>query len=264
MKKAKDLAKRLLEEGKVAGVLGLREVAGHVVPYLFRHPQEVEQMCWGDRDRPGQARYPLPQVVTRIARAHPQETFAVVVRGCEERALRELFKWEQLDPQRIVLIGIGCPEELARACGCEKPFPDCLVDGPRSQAEGTATPPLARLEQMDREERLRFWQGELSRCIKCFGCRNVCPLCFCRECALEDPELVERGELPPEVPLFHLVRAVHMAGRCVDCGLCEEACPADIPLRSLYKEVNRIVAEEFGYRPGVSEQRSPFNLVEVR
>jgi len=252
----------LLQEGKVRGVLALKEIGGQVVPYLFRDPQELEWMCWGDVRRPGDARYPLPQVLLHLARAHPGETFAVVVRGCEERALRELFKWEQLDPERVIPIGIGCPDELAQACECAKPFPDCLVDGPRGKE--VAPQAVAALEKMGQEERLRFWQKELARCVKCFGCRNICPLCFCRECTLEDPALVETGDIPPVVPLFHLVRAVHMAGRCVDCGLCEEACPADIPLRTLYKKVAQIVEEEFGYRPGLSEGRSPFNVIEVR
>jgi Na+-translocating ferredoxin:NAD+ oxidoreductase RnfC subunit len=52
-----------------------------------------------------------------------------------------------------------------------------------------------------------------------------------------------------------------MAGRCVDCGLCEEACPADIPLRLLYRKVNEIVTELFDYRTGVSSDQSPFQVL---
>jgi ferredoxin len=78
---------------------------------------------------------------------------------------------------------------------------------------------------------------------------------------LQHSELVTVEKLPPDTS-FHLVRAVHMGGRCVDCGLCEEVCPARIPLRSLYKEVNRVVAEIFDYRPGADNNgRSPFTLL---
>jgi formate hydrogenlyase subunit 6/NADH:ubiquinone oxidoreductase subunit I len=38
-----------------------------------------------------------------------------------------------------------------------------------------------------------------------------------------------------------------MVGYCVYCGLCEEACPADIPLKTIYKMVANVVNEQQGY-----------------
>jgi Fe-S oxidoreductase len=56
-----------------------------------------------------------------------------------------------------------------------------------------------------------------------------------------------------------------MVGRCIDCGLCEEACPADIPIRTLYKKVAEIVSKEFGYKTGFNvDEKSPFNIIEVK
>ena len=52
-----------------------------------------------------------------------------------------------------------------------------------------------------------------------------------------------------------------MAGRCIDCGLCEDACPSNIPLRLLYREVNEIVSDIFDYRPGEGLEQSPFNII---
>jgi ferredoxin len=72
---------------------------------------------------------------------------------------------------------------------------------------------------------------------------------------------VEPGTLPVEIPIFHLIRATHMAGRCIGCGLCEDACPSHIPLRLLYREVNKIVATVFDYSPGCSMEKSPFNII---
>jgi Fe-S oxidoreductase len=47
--------------------------------------------------------------------------------------------------------------------------------------------------------------------------------------------------------------------------LCEEACPADIPLRTLYKKVGEIISKEFGYKTGFSvDEKSPFNIIEVK
>lgn len=261
--KIKEHIEKWLAEKKAKGFLGLREENGHIMPHLFCDPRELDYLSLGDKEKPGDARYPLNQLLIRLAMQYPEETFAILVRGCDERGLKELFKWKQLREEKIIPIGLGCPTELAKACECEKPFPDCLVDGP--QGEKADSQKVARIEEMDLEERLQFWEVEFNRCIKCLGCRNVCPMCFCNECTLEEANLIDSGEIPPANPTFHLTRAIHMIGRCIDCGLCEEACPSDIPLRTLYKKVAEIVSKEFGYKTGFSvDEKSPFHIVEVK
>jgi len=259
----KNTVQQLLAEGKIKGFLGLKEENGHILPHLFTDPKELDHLSLGDRERPGDTRYPLNQILIQLAMEYPDETFAILVRGCDERGLKELFKWKQLSEERVIPVGIGCPEELARACECEKPYPDSLVDGPRGESVGSQR--VVHIDAMDLKARLQFWEREFNRCIKCFGCRNVCPMCFCKECTLEEANLIDTGEIPPANPTFHLVRALHMVGRCIDCGLCEEACPADIPLRTLYKKVADIVSEEFGYKTGFStDEKSPLNMIEVK
>ena len=93
------------------------------------------------------------------------------------------------------------------------------------------------------------------------GCRNVCPMCFCNDCALDNPDLVGPESKPPEIPIFHLIRAIDMADRCVDCGMCEAICPAEIPLRQLYRQARQVVKDAFGYEPGVSEEKSPIEML---
>ena len=259
--KIKEYVSELFASGSIKGFLGLREENGHIMPHLFCSPQELDHLSLGDRVKSGDARYPLNQLLIQLAARYPEEIFAVLVRGCDERGLKELFKWKQLRTEKVIPIGLGCPDELARACECDKPFPDSLVDG--TQGKKAESLKVARIDGLDLEGRLAFWMAEFNRCIKCFGCRTVCPMCFCNECSLAEEGLVGTGEVPPDNPTFHLARAVHMVGRCIDCGLCEEACPADIPLRTLYKKVTDIVSEEFGYRTGyTSAEKSPFHIIE--
>jgi Na+-translocating ferredoxin:NAD+ oxidoreductase RnfC subunit len=123
---------------------------------------------------------------------------------------------------------------------------------------------VAKIETLSAQDRFQYWMSQFDKCVKCYGCRNICPMCFCNECSLEESELIQKAVLPTENPIFHLTRAVHMVGRCIDCGLCEEACPADIPLRTLYKKVAELIADETGYRPGEdADEKCPFNVYGV-
>jgi formate dehydrogenase subunit beta len=255
--------KKLLEEGQIQGFLGLREDNGFVRPYLFKNPDEMGEMSLGDFKKAGDVRYPLNKTLIKLAQAYPEATFAVLVRGCDARGLVELFKWKQLQAEKVIPIGIACPAELALACECRQPYPDdCLVGEKQPGIEVQES--VKNVDDMSTGERFRYWMEHFERCVKCYGCRNVCPMCFCKECALEETDLVQTAILPTENPIFHLTRAVHMAGRCIDCGLCEEACPADIPLRALYKKVADILAGDTGYRPGYQpDQKSPLNLIDT-
>ena len=265
----KKSVRQLLEQSRVRGFIGLIEETGQIRPYLFTHVDELERLSIGEVKSPvgdsgnechGFRRYPLNQVLIRLAKAFPEETFSVFVRGCDERGLNEIFKWNQLHPDRVIPIGISCPPDLAEYCECAKPYPDALVAGER--VEGFTNKSVEQIRQLGLSERLQYWTSAFDRCIKCYGCRDVCPMCFCNECSLEDDQLMHKLDLPPRNPIFHLTRAVHMAGRCIDCGLCSEACPAHIPLRTLYKEVEEILEEQFGYKTGYSrEDRSPLNLL---
>ena len=58
--------------------------------------------------------------------------------------------------------------------------------------------------------------------------------------------------------IFQVVRSIHVAGRCTDCGECERACPMNIQLRSLTKKVNEIVGELFHYQAGMDKEAAPF------
>lgn len=251
-----ELIEEKLRDG-VDGFLCVVEEEGTEMPVLIVNPGSPEISKVVVRSR----RFPLAAVISRLQSEYPGKRFAVLVRGCDERALVELSKMERVDLERLEMVGLACSGEEAEKCACPRPYPTQVDLGERSEGTGGGGLPVEP-EAVDPAERMRFWAEHFSRCIKCYGCRNICPMCFCKECALENPDLVEPGSIPPEFPSFHLVRAVDMAGRCIDCGLCEEACPAEIPLRGLYRRLLEVVEEKLGYRPGMDrEARNPLGCL---
>jgi formate dehydrogenase subunit beta len=238
--------RKLLEEGKVAGYLGYKLVEGHPLPYLFT-PDNLEELDQAIVT-PGNARYPLDKLLQVLAVRYPESVFAIQVRGCDERGLNELYKWGQLDTEKVELVGIACPQEQADYCECPGPWASVIDYGEKCEPV-LKSQRVNRIEELPLQGAFQEWLDHFARCVKCYGCRDVCPMCFCKECSLEHPELMSTGKVPPDT-IFQLVRAIHMAGRCIDCGLCEEACPADIPLRVLYKKGNALVKELFEYDTG--------------
>ena len=121
---------------------------------------------------------------------------------------------------------------------------------------------VERLEAMPPDERYAFWQGELSRCIRCNACRNVCPACTCEKCVFDNPESGVENKAAAnsfEEKLFHVIRAFHVAGRCTDCGECSRVCPQNIPLhllnRKFISDINRLYGD---YQAGETDNgRSP-------
>ena len=237
------------------GVVALRRTTGGTAPYLFREGDDLSQLVLAPR-------YPLASVVSLLQKRYPEARFGIVARGCDARALVEMAKREQVDPDRLYLLGVACTAEEAQECYCADPAPDA-DPWPQAMVIGTpvqGAPPnpiVAEYEGMSLEERREFWRQQFLKCIKCYGCRDICPECFCESCALEDPLWVERGVLAPPFPMFHLIRAMHMASRCVACRQCELVCPAHIPLTILYDLIRRDVGDLLGYVPGADIAAQP-------
>jgi len=121
---------------------------------------------------------------------------------------------------------------------------------------------FASLREMSTEEKFSYWLGEFSRCIKCYGCRNACPICYCKDCILEaDRGIVAPGEIPPDV-IFPMIRSVHVMDSCVNCGQCEDVCPMDLPLARLILMLNRELGNIFKNEPGM-DVNAPIPLKSV-
>ena len=109
---------------------------------------------------------------------------------------------------------------------------------------------IEKIEAMSPEEKFAFFQKELSKCIRCNACRNVCPACSCRKCVFDSTKFdsAQKANVDSfEEKMFHIIRAFHVAGRCTDCGECSRVCPQGIPLhlfnRKFIKDINEFYGE---------------------
>ena len=113
---------------------------------------------------------------------------------------------------------------------------------------------VAAIEAMTPDERFAFWQNELSRCIRCNACRNVCPACTCEKCVFDNPASgLENKAVSDsfEEKMFHIIRAFHVVGRCTDCGECSRVCPQQIPLHLLNRKFIKDIDSFYGeYQAG--------------
>lgn len=121
---------------------------------------------------------------------------------------------------------------------------------------------VTELEAMTPDERFAFWRSELSKCIRCNACRNVCPACSCVKCVFDNPNTGVQNKAAAddfEENMFHIIRAFHVAGRCTDCGECSRVCPQGIPLHLLNRKFIKDINELYGdYQAGEAVgQRHP-------
>lgn len=243
---------------QVDGVIALKKGPSAIVaPYLFVKDaaDDLQNLAVWPKE-------PVPDTLKMIQRAHPEARLAIVVRGCEERGLVEMFKHSQVDLNKVTLIGLACTAEEAGICRCTKPAPihAKIVVGER--VEGSTDRLTDDFAVKSLEEKLAFWKQEYTHCIKCYGCRNICPQCFCNVCTLEDEKWVETGRLPmPQPSMYHLIRSMHMTAKCVACRECEETCPAGIPLSIQFRLIARDVKAMYGYETGENLDQQPPQLL---
>ncbi|MCF8382389.1 MAG: 4Fe-4S dicluster domain-containing protein [Chlorobium sp.] len=177
------------------------------------------------------------------------------------RSVNILAAESQLDPLQIVIIGFNVENgSLAALQGSGVNDFSSLIS---TLKESRSTPEeqalIEKIEGMTPEERFAFWQAEFSKCIKCYACRQVCPMCYCKRCIVDNnqPQWVHTSSHTLGNFEWNLVRAFHLSGRCVECGGCDRACPVNIPLRLINRRMAQEVLDAFDHFSGMSHTQEP-------
>jgi formate dehydrogenase (coenzyme F420) beta subunit len=265
-------AVKLLEAGSVAAVIGYLpgRRKGTASPAVVTDADQAAKLIFSPACVNNLSLY-LTKAKKGILK---KGRIAVVAKGCDIRALAGLMGESQIKRDDVVLIGVACAGVYAADADCTLPLSEaniarkcreCAVHQPQGADIVAGTLPslpdltpveaneLARIEAMTQAERWAFWKEHFSRCIRCMACRQVCPFCYCEQCLCDKnrPQAVESSPRPAGNMAWHLVRAMHLAGRCGGCSECERACPMDIPLNLLNRRMARELKELYDYEAGM-------------
>jgi ferredoxin len=235
-----------------------------MVPAFVTRPEDAPTLGWSDRC------YNDLSVYVPSARRQWGK-IAVTVKRCDAAAAVGLLRENQSSRDDVTLIGVSCPGvwqdgALALKCyachGEVSPACDWTVtpqgiqsgaiesDAKRPVAADPRDALVAHLETMPVDQRAAYWLGEFDRCIRCYACRAVCPLCYCQVCVADKnrPQWVPTSIDARGNTVWNITRAFHLVGRCVGCDECARVCPADIRLDLLNHRLSVEVATRFGPR----------------
>jgi ferredoxin len=251
-------ARELLESKAAAVVIGYGEGSGGKTRAVFiREPGKAAELVFDDRCVQNLAVYLVKNEVKSLGKA------AIVAKPSTLRTILQLASENQLADGLVVALAVnnGQVVDLTSFHAIEEYLTSAVpaAEGPGKarglSAEDRAA--VAKIEAMTREQRWQFWVNEFSRCMKCYACRAACPMCYCTRCVIE----ANQPQWIPVAPTgignleWHVVRAMHLAGRCLNCGYCAEACPVGIRLNLLTQTLTDEIGADFGAEAGFSAKR---------
>jgi len=180
----------------------------------------------------------------------------------------------RLNGDKVVVAGLTNMGEAALTA-LELPLEDKEIERKEEKAR-IAEEAKKNEEALPKISSIEELEAFLQDCIVCKNCRDVCPVCYCKECFFDQPlgnpasgDLLNLAELrgaigvPANQLFYHLTRVYHVSTTCVGCGACADACPKEIPLTRYYPVIARKVQEVFEYEPGKDvEEPLPFVVYE--
>lgn len=242
-------AKELLETGRAGVVIGYEHgPTGTARPCFVTDPLKAGKLVYDAGCVQNLAVYLTKPEVRKLGKMAVFATLPVM------RSIMMLVSEQQLTAGDVVVVGISSDGSLMD-------IDDLSVMKGIIEKSDLGNPSgdkelIARLEKMGPEERLDWWQKELSKCIKCYACRQACPMCYCTRCAVEvnQPQWIPVGSGDYGNFEWHILRAMHLAGRCISCGECGRACPMGIRCHLLTMFLADKTLEYFNVHAGTSEE----------
>jgi len=257
-------AAELLTDKKVQVVIGYGQLETGAVGAIFiTSPQQTDRLLWNDQCLDNLTVYLTRKEVKKLGKP------GIVVKGCDAKTLAVLESEHQIDRDNVVVLGVACSgiqvrgalQNKCSACDVQQP-PHCdIVVGEATPNEPSADryTKLAQLSSMTMEQRLEYWKKEFSRCIRCYACRQTCPLCYCEVCVADknQPIRIDTSSSLKGNFAWNILRAFHLAGRCVGCSACTNACPAGIDLDLLNLTLAKAAEDNFQFRSGMKQDAEP-------
>ena len=255
-KKVREICAGLLKDGTVETIIGYTagELEDMRIPYMFDKPEEAEALEWDVRCGPNLCKYLLERKDKKVG---------IVAKPCDVRAIVNYLVESQVIRENVYIIGMDCGG-MKDADGDDLPgCVDCNVKKPplfdvRVENPEVTEKPVSRVTSELAGDFEKF-SKEMDKCILCYSCRQACYGCYCQVC------FMDRGvpNWQPTVPdagakmVYHLGRAMHLTGRCVECGACERVCASGVNVRYLIKEVTDFVEDVYDYRAGLDPEKDP-------
>jgi formate dehydrogenase subunit beta len=267
----KAVAHKLLSEGAVDVVIGYEDatIPQKTRPAFFNDAEALKRLVWNSHCSNNLAIY-LPGMFRKpvYARDWKPPKVAIVAKGCDGRSVVGLLKEKQVPRDNLIIIGMPCPgmmegDDLLQAClECFNPLPevvDIMISGKAREKAERKREQLSAFETKSPDQRWQYFTDEISKCIRCYACRQACPNCYCETCFADQtkPRWLGAGDDLSDIMSYHIGRIFHQAGRCVECDACVRACPMGINLRLFTQKIPASIERLFGYISGISEEETP-------
>jgi len=246
-----EIAARLLETGEAKVIIGYGEGSfGSVRPVFARNKEETGNLIYDKRCTQNLAMYVYKKEIS------PLKKLAIVANVSTLRGIIRLASENQIKDGDVIALHIN---ELGEVIECKtlSKIEACLAEiTPEIKPEDKEL--IDKLDAMTPQERWDFWISEMESCIKCYACRQACPLCYCTQCAVEvnQPQWIPVAANTLGNLEWHVTRAMHLSGRCVECGQCGDACPVGIPIHLLPIKLAEEIKNIYGTVSGMKAEES--------